>query len=144
MARRSNLNESGLDGTRREFLQVLVAGSSLMIGGVFLTKEQAAALPGPGNTSDVLDLGDTLVAAETAYKYNLTLEVTPHNRVRFELPREDKGQGIATTFAMVIAEEMDADYDRVDVELSDRRADRITTITGGSSTVRTLWEPART
>jgi len=144
MARRSEPNEAGLDTTRREFLQVLVAGSSLMIGGVFLTKEQAAALPGPGNTSDVLDLGDTLVAAETAYKYNLTLEVTPHNRVRFELPREDKGQGIATTFAMVIADEMDADYDRVDVELSDRRADRTTTITGGSSTVRTLWEPART
>jgi isoquinoline 1-oxidoreductase beta subunit len=144
MARRSELNEAGLDTTRREFLQVLVAGSSLMIGGVFLTKEQAAALPGPGNTSDVLDLGDTLVAAETPYKYNLTLEVTPHNRVRFELPREDKGQGIATTFAMVIAEEMDADYDRVDVELSDRRADRTSTITGGSSTVRTLWEPART
>jgi isoquinoline 1-oxidoreductase subunit beta len=144
MARRSELNEAGVDTTRREFLQVLVAGSSLMIGGVFLTQEQAAALPGPGNTSDVLDLGDTLVAAETPYKYNLTLEVTPHNRVRFELPREDKGQGIATALAMMVAEEMDADYDRVDVELADRRADRTSTITGGSSTIRTMWEPART
>ena len=144
MPRRSELNEAGVDTTRREFLQVLVAGSSLMIGGVFLTKEQAAALPGPGNTSDVLDLGDSLVAVEAPYKYNLTLEVTLHNRVRFELPREDKGQGIATALAMMIAEEMDADYDRVDVDLSDRRSDRSTTITGGSSTIRTMWEPART
>jgi isoquinoline 1-oxidoreductase beta subunit len=45
---------------------------------------------------------------------------------------------------MRIAEEMDADYDRVDVELADRRADRPQTITGGSSTIRTMWEPART
>jgi isoquinoline 1-oxidoreductase beta subunit len=144
MARRMEPNETGLDTTRREFLQVLVAGSSLMIGGVFLTREQASALSGPGNTSDTADLGDSLVAVESPYKYNLTLEVTPHNRVRFELPREDKGQGIATALAMMIAEEMDADYDRVDVDLSDRRSDRTTTITGGSSTIRTMWEPART
>jgi len=133
-----------IETTRREFLQVLIGGSTLMIGGVFLTRDEAAALPGPGNTSDVVDLGDSLVAVEQPYKYNLTLEVTAHNRVRFELPRQDKGQGIATALAMMIAEEMDADYDRVDVELSDRRSDRATTITGGSSTIRTMWEPART
>src|SRR5258706_7018521 len=104
--------------TRREFLQVLIGGSTLMIGGVFLSREQAEALPGPGNSSEYLDLGDTLVLVETPFKYNLTLEVTPHNRVRFELPREDKGQGIATALAMIVADEMDADYDRVDVELS--------------------------
>ncbi len=133
-----------IETTRREFLQVLIAGSTLMIGGVFLTREEAAALPGPGNTSDVADLGDSLVAVEQPYKYNLKLEVTPHNRVRFELPRQDKGQGIATALAMMVAEEMDADYDRVDVVLGDRRSDRATTITGGSSTIRTMWEPART
>ena len=144
MARPSDPTHLGVETTRREFLQVMVAGSTLMIGGGFLTKEQAAALPGPGNTSDQVDLGDSLVAAEASYKYNLTLEVTAHNRVRFELPREDKGQGIATALAMMIAEEMDADYDRVDVELSDRRPDRTETITGGSSTIRTMWEPART
>lgn len=130
--------------SRREFLQFLIGGSTLMIGGVFLSREEADALPGPGNTSDVADLGDSLIAVEQPYKYNLVLEVTAHNRVRFELPREDKGQGIATALAMMVAEEMDADYDRVDVELSDRRADRPTTITGGSSTIRTMWEPART
>jgi isoquinoline 1-oxidoreductase beta subunit len=134
----------GWDPTRREFLQVMIAGSTLMIGGVFLTREEAAALPGPGNTSDQADIGDSLIAVETPYKYNLTLEVTRHNRVRFELPRVDKGQGIATALAMMIAEEMDADYDRVDVDLSDRRSDRSTTLTGGSSTIRTMWEPART
>jgi isoquinoline 1-oxidoreductase subunit beta len=133
-----------IEATRREFLQVLISGSTLMIGGVFVSGREAKALPGPGNTSDTFDLGDSLVAVEQSYKYNLTLEVTAHNRVRFELPREDKGQGIATALAMMIAEEMDADYDRVDVDLSDRRSDRSTTITGGSSTIRTMWEPART
>src|SRR5688572_22261121 len=74
--------EELLETTRREFLQVLIGGSTLMIGGVFLTREQAAALPGPGNTSDQVDIGDSLVAVEQPYKYNLTLEVTAHNRVR--------------------------------------------------------------
>ena len=90
MARRLDPIEPGhqrgaFEPTRREFLQVLIAGSTLMIGGVFLTREEAAALPGPGNTSDQSDIGDSLVAVETPYKYMLKLEVTPHNRVVFQL-----------------------------------------------------------
>ena len=130
--------------TRREFLQVLIGGSTLMIGGVFLTREEAAALPGPGNTSDSVDLGDSLVAVEQPYKYNLTLEVTAHNRVRFELPRQDKGQGIATALAMLDRRRNGCGLRPHRRRAERRRPDRPTTITGGSSTIRAMWEPART
>ena len=136
--------DEALATTRRGFLTYLVAGSStLIVGGAFTADAEAEALGLP-ELADIADLGDFLILAETPYRYNLRLEVTPQNRVRFALPRLDKGQGIATALAMVIADELDADYDRTDVELSDARADRPFTITGSSSTIRTLYEPART
>jgi isoquinoline 1-oxidoreductase beta subunit len=73
----------------------------------------------------------------------MTLEVTAHNRIRFELPRLDKGQGSATAIAILIADELDADYDRTDVTLSDARSDRPYTITGSSSAMRAMWAPVR-
>jgi len=134
----------GFATSRREFLKILVGGSTLVVGGVFLARDEAEALlPAPGDTSEYFDLGDFLVASESTYKYNLLLEVTPHNRVVFYLPRQDKGQGIATALAMIVADEMDADYDRTDVVLSDARADRPYTITGDSCTMRSMWDPAR-
>ena len=81
MARQIEPNRSGVEATRREFLQVMIAGSSLMIGGVFLTREQAAALPGPGNTSDFADIGDSLIAVRGA------LQVQPHARGHAAQPR---------------------------------------------------------
>jgi isoquinoline 1-oxidoreductase beta subunit len=123
--------------TRRGFLAYMVAGSStLLVGGAFLTADAEAETLGLPELADIVDLGDLLILAEAPYRYNLRLEVTADNRVRFELPRLDKGQGIATALAMVIADELDADYDRTDVDLSDARADRPFTITGSSSTIR--------
>jgi isoquinoline 1-oxidoreductase beta subunit len=127
--------------TRRGFLKFVLAGSSyLVVGGVFMARDEISAQ----EPSDVFDPADVLILSEAPYATNLLLEVTPHNRIRFELPRLDKGQGIMTALAMLVADEMDADYDRTDVELSDARADRPYSLTGYSSTIRTLWSPTRT
>jgi len=131
--------------TRRGFLQFVVAGGGALVVGCSLDDgpldpgEDAAALELP----DVLDLGDVFILAEQPYANNLILEVTPQNRVRFELPRLEKGQGIVTALAMMIAEEMDADYDRTDVEISRARADRPFSLTGYSATIRAMWKWVR-
>ncbi|MGH7338069.1 MAG: molybdopterin cofactor-binding domain-containing protein, partial [Myxococcota bacterium] len=126
--------------TRRGFLKFVLAGSSyLVVGGVFLTRRESAAV----EPSELFDPADVLILSEAPYANNLRLEVLPHNRVRFELPRLDKGQGIMTALAMLVADELDADYERTDVELSDARADRPYSLTGYSSTIRTLWGPVR-
>jgi len=135
--------ELQLATTRRTFLKfVLASSSSLVVGGAFLTRKEISAQT--QEASDLIDPADVLILAEMPYATNLLLEVTPHNRVRFELPRLDKGQGIMTALAMLVADEMDADYERTDVELSDARADRPYSLTGYSSTIRTLWGPTRT
>jgi isoquinoline 1-oxidoreductase beta subunit len=72
------------------------------------------------------------------------LEVTPENRIVFRLPRAEVGQGITTALAVVVADEIDARLDDVDVPLEDARQDLGTAqSTGGSSSVRSLWDPVR-
>ena len=135
-----------LGTTRREFLKFVVAGSStLVVGGAFFTLEEARAQVGLPDFSDIFDLGDFLILADQPSNLSapMTLEITPHNRVRFELPRLDKGQGTITAMAMLVADELDADYARTDAVLSDARADRPYSITGSSSAVRAMWEPVR-
>src|SRR5262245_60696301 len=108
--------------TRRRFLQYTLAGSaSLVVGGAWLDPDGAEASVGIPELGELLDFGDVVILAESPYATNLVLEVTPDDRVRFELPRLDKGQGIATAVAMLVAEELDADFERTEVVLSDRR-----------------------
>jgi len=73
----------------------------------------------------------------------LVLEVTPANRVVVRLPRVEVGQGITTAVAMLIAEELDARLPDVDIPLADARTDGGNQYTGGSSSVRSLYDPAR-
>jgi isoquinoline 1-oxidoreductase beta subunit len=130
--------------SRRRFLQFTLAGSgTLVVGGAFLGAGDADTAAGALDLGEIIDFGGAISLAESPYATNLLLEITADNRVRFELPRLDKGQGIATAIAMLVADELDADYERTDVELSDRRPDRPFSITGSSAAVRALWSPVR-
>jgi isoquinoline 1-oxidoreductase subunit beta len=72
------------------------------------------------------------------------LEVTRDNRVVFRVPRAEVGQGITTALAIVVADEIDARLADVDVPLEEARQDLGTAqSTGGSSSVRSLWDPVR-
>lgn len=141
--------------SRRTFLGFLVAAPTLTAGAVILDGTDAEAglldpigdlLPDIGlpDLADVVDLGDLLILAEFPYRYNLVLEVTADNRVRLELPRLEKGQGIAHTIGVILADEIDARLDDTDIVLSDARLDRPFTVTGSSHNVRAFWEPVRT
>ncbi|MET9833310.1 molybdopterin cofactor-binding domain-containing protein [Streptomyces sp. NPDC006385] len=72
----------------------------------------------------------------------LVLEITPANRVVVRLPRVEVGQGVTTAVAMMIAEELDARLADVDIPLADAR-DKGNQFTGGSSSVSSLYGPAR-
>ena len=130
--------------SRRRFLQFTLAGTgTLVVGGAVVGGGDAGDPAGALDLGEIIDFGNAITLAESLYADNLLLEVTADNRIRFELPRLDKGQGIATAIAMLVADELDADYERTDVELSDRRPDRPFSITGSSAAVRALWAPVR-
>src|SRR5262249_2970766 len=71
-------------------------------------------------------------------------------RIRFVLDRVEMGQGTMTSHAALLAEELDVDPARIEVELApaDRAYDNLDPqtpfqVTGGSTSVKTSWEPLR-
>ena len=135
--------------TRRRFLTYIVAAPVLTVAatsaGALLAPGTAyAVVPSPPQPENILDLGDVMVAATKQAQDLLVLEVTTDNRVVFQLPRAEVGQGVTTAVALVVADEIDARLTDVDVPLEDARQDLGTAqSTGGSSSVRSLWDPVR-
>ncbi len=137
------------DLTRRRFLTYVVAAPVLTVAassgvGLIAPGKAHAVVPSPPQPENLADLGDVMVAATKQAQHLLVLEVTTDNRIVFRIPRAEVGQGITTAFAMVVADEIDARLVDVDVPLEDARQDLGTAqSTGGSSSVRSLWDPVR-
>ena len=128
--------------SRRRFLTYVVAAPTLTMGVRLVTDETAAeATPG---LPDLVDLTDALVLAAAPTVHNLVIEVTPANKIVLQLPRQEVGQGITTTFSMVVAEELDARMSDVEVRLQDATpANLMNQLTGGSASVSVLYQPMR-
>jgi isoquinoline 1-oxidoreductase beta subunit len=138
--------------TRREILVYALSASTLTLAAPLVAGAPAAAEPAPRTTGapppasrpgpQPRPQGSNVVVTGTDYE-KLVLEVTTANRVVVRLPRAEVGQGITTAVAMLIAEELDARLADVDIPLSDARPDGSSQFTGGSNTVRSLYDPAR-
>lgn len=130
---------------RRRFLTYLVAAPTLTVA-VKLGLDIAA--PGEAQAQlsvpDIVDLGDALILAGAPTAYELVIEITASNRVVVHLPRAEVGQGITTTVAMLVAEELDARLIDVDVKLCDADPERLfNQMTAASNSVRSLYTPVR-
>ncbi|TDT14752.1 isoquinoline 1-oxidoreductase beta subunit [Ilumatobacter fluminis] len=143
---------------RRRFIGYVVKGSTLAValsyGADTLTSGdsatgaapsgRAAQLLGIPELADVVDLTDLLLLSGDPFYYDFLIRITPENRIRFELPRMEVGQGIETASVMIVAEELDVAIDQIDVSLSPAEIRRATgQITGGSHSVSSLWDPLR-
>ncbi|HEV8556788.1 MAG TPA: molybdopterin cofactor-binding domain-containing protein [Actinophytocola sp.] len=126
---------------RRRFLTYVIAAPTLTMGASLSAETASEATPG---LPDIVDLTDALVLAAAPTVHNLVVEITPANRVVVQLPREEVGQGITTTFAMIVAEELDARLADVEVRLQDATpANLMNQLTGGSASVSVLYQPMR-
>jgi isoquinoline 1-oxidoreductase subunit beta len=137
---------SGEPLTRRRFLTYVVAAPVLTVAAADLIAAGTAhaVVPSPPQPENIADFGDLIKVLTKQAQHLLVLEVTPENRIVFRLPRAEVGQGITTALAIVVADEIDARLDDVDVPLEDARQDLGTAqSTGGSSSVRSLWDPVR-
>ncbi|MDQ0380075.1 molybdopterin cofactor-binding domain-containing protein [Amycolatopsis thermophila] len=135
---------------RRRFLGYLLAAPTLAVaarlGGDLASPAPADAaiptLPGP---ADILDLGDALTLAAMPTSNLIAIQLNRDDTVSFAVPRAEVGQGITTTVAMLIAEEMDLPLSKVGVNLADARPELVfNQLTGGSNSVRSLYNPVRT
>jgi isoquinoline 1-oxidoreductase subunit beta len=132
--------------TRRRFLTYVVAAPVLTVAAssVIAPGNAHAVVPSPPQPGDHFDLGDVMSIATKQNQDLFVLEVTPENRIIFRVPRAEVGQGITTALAIIVADEIDARLVDVDAPLEDARQDLGTAqSTGGSSSVRSLWDPVR-
>lgn len=135
---------------RRRFIKgFLIAGPTLAVAarlgldGILPRPADATGFRTP-QTPDALDLTDVLIASGTPFYYDLLIEIRKDNRVYFEIPRQEVGQGITTTITMLLADNLDVRLDHIDFELSKAEPRRgPAQLTGGSHTTRSLWQPIR-
>ena len=146
-----------------------------------VSKTRRAFLIGTGVLGGALIIGTTLawrrVAGAQSFKppvkdgetaFNAWLKILPDGAIIVQVPRQEMGQGVFTMLAMLVAEELDADWSKVRVEQaqisavygnstalgdsapSPMQAAMIATarvlgvqMTGGSTSTRDGWEPMR-
>jgi isoquinoline 1-oxidoreductase subunit beta len=122
----------------------LIAAPTLVAGARLLGPDEADAQVPTRSIQDVYDLSDFLTQAAAPTFALLTVELTEDGGARFELPRSENGQGLTTSFAMVIADELDLPVDRVDVTLSPAKVEwGFNQLTGASNSMHALYEPVR-
>ena len=108
--------------TRREFLKTGAAGAAGLVIGFYLPSESEGA------------------AAKT-FAPNAYVQIKPSGEIRLVVARSEMGQGPRTSLAMILAEELDADWSRVKVQQADLDPKYGDMTTGGSFSVRSSWGP---
>jgi isoquinoline 1-oxidoreductase beta subunit len=126
--------------TRREFIKISAAlGGGLLIG-VQLDSPARAGSPAPAPAGGA--------AADTGFAPNVWLTITPEDVVNIRVASSEMGQGVMTALPMLIAEELDADWDTVRAEFAPIDPAYANPLfgrqqTGGSSAVRGYWSTLR-
>ncbi len=138
-------DESVPGPSRRTFMGYVLSSATLVTAAeMSLGSESAEAVPSPPSIPEILDLNDLLSAAAAPTANLIKITIGEDGRASFELPRAEVGQGIVTSTAMIIAEELDLPLDRVDVTLAKARPELLfNQLTGGSNTTISTYTPIR-
>lgn len=112
--------------SRRDFLKVTGATGTGLVLGLYLD-----AKPRPGE------------ATKAAFHPNAFLAIRPDGTARITVPKVEMGQGVRTALPLVLAEELDLDWSRIEVVNANPGSDFKGMQTGGSTSVSTTWDSLR-
>ncbi len=118
---------------RRSFFRsTALAGGGMIIGFNFFTACQPAAKPS-------IDL------SKLNYKdFNAFIKIAENGAITIFAPNPEIGQGVKTSMPMIIAEELDVEWDKVYVVQGGLDTDVFKRqVAGGSQSIRHGWEPLR-
>jgi isoquinoline 1-oxidoreductase subunit beta len=96
-----------------------------------------------------LPLAHGAQSGKSVFAPNAFIRIDAHGKVTLIMPQVEMGQGIYTSIAMILAEELDAAFDQVSVEAAppnDKLYGNPTfgiQVTGNSNSVRAFWLPLR-
>jgi isoquinoline 1-oxidoreductase beta subunit len=131
--------------SRRRFIGFVVSGVTLAVAAdLNLGTAAYAAVPSLPQIPEYYDLGDLQTQAAFPTSALITIVLHTDGTASFELPRMEVGQGITTSTAMIIAEELDLPLDKVVVTLAPARPELVwNQLTGGSNTTESTFTPIR-
>lgn len=73
------------------------------------------------------------------------VQITPDNLIRIMSPNPEGGQGVKTSMPMIVAEELDADWQKIVIEQAGLDTKHFTRqFIGGSQAIHQGWKPLRT
>ncbi|MEV6165427.1 molybdopterin cofactor-binding domain-containing protein [Streptomyces sp. NPDC052052] len=143
-ARPAQPEPGGPDPGRRRFLGYVLAAPTLLAAAELVPAPPARAEIPSAEITELVDLNDVMTAAVLPTAGLITVQVNTDGTVSFALPRAEVGQGITTSTAMLIAEEMDVPLERVRVTLADARPELVfNQLTGASNTTISTYTPVR-
>jgi isoquinoline 1-oxidoreductase beta subunit len=114
--------------TRREFIRIFIVGGSGLI--------LASYIPLP---EFIQNKGDTpRVFAPSAF-----IKIDSSGLVTIIVPRSEMGQGVFTSLTMLVAEELEVDWEKIKIENAYADKKFGDQNTGGSTSIRRSWQPLR-
>jgi isoquinoline 1-oxidoreductase beta subunit len=138
-------HHGGSGPSRRGFLGYVVGATTLVVAAdLRLGTAAYAAVPSPPQIAEVYDLEDLQTDAARPTSQMITISIEKDGSATFALPRMEVGQGITTSTAMIIAEELDLPVSKVRVSLAPARPELVfNQLTGGSNTTVSTFTPIR-
>jgi isoquinoline 1-oxidoreductase beta subunit len=123
----------------------LIAGPTLAVAARIGFASGADAWPTKTDElPDIQDFTDIFVVTQQPSIYDFKVEIKPDNRVYFEIPKMEVGQGIMTTIGIMVADNLDVPFESLDIALSPAEQHwGAAQITGGSHNTRVMWDPVR-
>jgi len=113
--------------SRRNFLRVsMIAGGGMLVGFSALSNSET---------------GENTEA--TPFSPNAYIKISPDGKISLMSPNPEIGQGVKTSLVMLIAEEMNVDWQTIDVGIAPLDAKYGSQTTGGSGAIRSRYAPLR-
>jgi isoquinoline 1-oxidoreductase beta subunit len=109
--------------SRREFVTAGIAASAGLVVGFYLPHRGKSGKQG--------------------FSPNAYLRISPDNKITIVVARSEMGQGVRTALPMILAEELEADWNQIAIEQAGASTLYGDQTTGGSASVRTTWDPMR-
>ncbi|MBV9291084.1 MAG: xanthine dehydrogenase family protein molybdopterin-binding subunit [Frankiales bacterium] len=141
----------GPDLSRRRFLAYVIAAPTVVTAVRYADASPLAGgpalqpIPSAPGAADEYDLNDLLTDSTRSTANMITVTMHKDGTASFALPRVESGQGITTSTAMLIAEELDLPISKVHVTLADARPElKMNQFTAGSNTTISTYQPIRT
>jgi isoquinoline 1-oxidoreductase beta subunit len=124
--------------TRRDFLKISVTAG----GALWIASCTPELVPPPSPTAAPLLTLTAAPTPEPSFEPNVYIRITPDGTITLTIHRSEMGQGVRTSLAMILAEELDADWSSIHVEQMDAQS-QLNQITSGSGSVMINYDPLR-